>query len=122
MSVAFVEELGAYLGVGIANLVNLFNPSLVVLDKRLSLAGDLLLDQIVRTVRRQALVYSTERLEFRFAALGNEAALLGAGLMMLDSLFEVPALKPPRFLLDRSLQAKARRSAHGRATQAGLSP
>jgi glucokinase len=115
MATALVEELGASLGLGLANLVNLFNPSLVILDKRLALAGDLVLDQIVRTVRRQALAYSTEALQFRFAALGSEASLLGAGLTMLDRLFEVPALRPPRFLLDRSLELKAGRLAHRRA-------
>jgi predicted NBD/HSP70 family sugar kinase len=115
MSIALVEELGTNLGLGLANLVNLFNPSLIVLDKRLALAGELLLDQITRTVRRQALAHSTEQLQFRFSALGSGAALLGAGLIMLDDLFEVPELKPPRFLLDRSLQAKAGRSARRRA-------
>jgi predicted NBD/HSP70 family sugar kinase len=114
MSVALVEELGTHLGLGLANMVNLFNPSLVVLDRRLALLGDLLLDQITRRVRRQALAHSTEQLQFRFATLGSEVGLLGAGLVMLDSLLEVPALKPPRFLLDRSLQAKARRYARHR--------
>lgn len=117
MSAALVEELGTSLGLGLANLVNLFNPSLIVLDQRLEAAGDLLLDQITRTVRRQALAHATEQLQFRFSALGSGAALLGAGLMMLDALFEVPELKPPRFLLDRSLQAEARRSARRRRAQ-----
>jgi predicted NBD/HSP70 family sugar kinase len=116
MATALVEELGASLGLGLANLVNLFNPSLVILDKRLALAGDLVLDQIVRIVRRQALAYSTEALQFRFAALGSEASLLGAGLTLLDRLFEVPALRPPRFMLDRSLELKAGRLAHRRAS------
>ena len=115
MSIALVEELGTHLGLGLANMVNLFNPSLVVLDRRLAVLGDLLLDQITRIVRRQALAHSTEQLQFRFAALGSEVGLLGAGLVMLDSLLEVPALKPPLFLLDRSLQAKARRYARHRS-------
>ena len=38
-----VAELGNYLGRGLANLVNLFNPAIVVLDKRLETAGDGLL-------------------------------------------------------------------------------
>ena len=39
-----VAEVARYLGLGIANLVNLFNPGLVVLDARLRLAGSALLD------------------------------------------------------------------------------
>jgi predicted NBD/HSP70 family sugar kinase len=121
MSVAFVEELGTNLGLGLASLVNLFNPELIVLDKRLSLASGLLLDQISRTVRRQALAYSTEHLQFRFGTLDGEAGLLGAGLTVLNALFEVPALKPPRFLLDHALQTRAGQSAHRRSA-AGESP
>ena len=40
-----VAAVGRYLGLGIASLVNLFNPAMVVLDWRLRLAGHLLLDR-----------------------------------------------------------------------------
>jgi N-acetylglucosamine repressor len=122
MSTALVEEMATYLGLGLANLVNLFNPSLIVLDGRLELAGDLVLEQIIRTVRRQALSYSARSLKFRFADLGHEAGLLGAGLLMLDVLFEVPAIKPPRFLIDRSLIRNDSPSASVRTRREKASP
>ena len=50
-----VAEVARYLGLGIANLVNLFNPGLVVVDARLRPAGSELLDGIVSAYRRQAL-------------------------------------------------------------------
>jgi len=97
---ALVEQAGNYLGLGLANLVNLFNPSVIVLDRRLELAGEDLLDQIVRVVKRQALSHSTEDLEIRFARLGEEAGVLGMGLMLLERHFEIPALKPPKFMIE----------------------
>ncbi len=97
MSVTLVEEVGRYLGLGVANMVNLFNPQLIVIDRRLALAGQMVLDEIVRVVRRQALAYSNRELEFRFGDLGaEEASLLGLGLLLLESVFEVPDLKPSR--------------------------
>lgn len=36
---AIVEQATNYLGLGLANLVNLFNPSVLVLDQRLQLRG-----------------------------------------------------------------------------------
>ena len=99
---AIVEEMGRYLGLGLANLVNLVNPSLIVLDPRLKLAGPLLLDQLTRIVRMQALSHATESLNIRFGKLGDEAGVLGAGLLVLDRLYEIPALKPPGFLTDPS--------------------
>jgi N-acetylglucosamine repressor len=100
---AIVEELEKYLGLGISTLVNLFNPSIIVLDHRLGLAGESLLDQIARVVKRQALGSSTANLEFRYGKLGTDAGLLGAGLMVLERIFEIPALKPPKFMIERSV-------------------
>jgi len=97
---AIVEQAAKYLGLGLANLVNLFNPSVLVLDQRLKLAGQGLLDQVIKVVKRQALTYSTENLSIRFGNLGDEASVLGAGSIALEKHFEIPALKPPRFLIE----------------------
>jgi hypothetical protein len=67
------------------------------------LAGDSLLEQIARGVKKQALAYSTAHLEFRYATLGDDAGLLGAALNVLNRIFEIPALKPPRFMIERSV-------------------
>lgn len=97
---AIVEQAGNYLGLGLANLVNLFNPSLLVIDQRLSLAGDGLLEQIVKVVRRQALHHSVDGLEIRFGKLGSDASVLGASAVVLERHFEIPALKPPWFMTE----------------------
>jgi predicted NBD/HSP70 family sugar kinase len=100
--VAIVEELAKYLGLGLSTLVNLFNPSIVVLDYRLGLGGESLLDQIARIVRKQALGNATANLEFACGTLGSDAGILGAALNVLESIFEIPALKPPRFMVEGS--------------------
>jgi predicted NBD/HSP70 family sugar kinase len=100
---AIVGELEKYLGWGIASLVNIINPSIVVLDHRLGYAGDGFLEEIVRVVRKQALGISTANLKFVYGTLGSDAGLLGAGLTVLERLFEIPALKPPRFMIERSV-------------------
>jgi predicted NBD/HSP70 family sugar kinase len=118
MCLAIVEDLGEYLGLGIANLVNLLNPELVVLDPRLELAGPGLLDHIVRVVRRQALRHSTERLVFRYGHLREEAGVLGAALIVVEELFGIPVLKPPQFLLE----LQGRTAARGGATPSSPGP
>jgi predicted NBD/HSP70 family sugar kinase len=95
---SLVEDAENYLGLAIANLVNLFNPSVVVLGKRFELAGPALSDRVARIVKRQALPHATENLIFRVGKFGDEAAVLGAGLLVLEKLFEIPALKAPKFL------------------------
>lgn len=108
LSVAIVEDLGKYLGLALANLVNLLNPSIVVLDYRLEAAGHALLDHISRVVRMQALSHATEDLVFRFGKLGSEVGILGAGLLITERIFEVPLLKPPRFIIDGVTPSAAR--------------
>jgi predicted NBD/HSP70 family sugar kinase len=95
-----VEDAANHLGLGLANLVNLFNPSLIVLDQRLQSAGQGFLDQVMRIVRRQALQRSSEDLEFRFSRLGSEAGVLGVAILLLERFFEIPVLKPPRFMIE----------------------
>ncbi len=100
---AIIEELEKYLGLGLATLVNLFNPSVVVLDHRLELGGESLLDQVARVVRKQALGDATGDLRFRYATLAGDAGLLGAALNVLERSFEIPLLKPPRFMVESSV-------------------
>jgi glucokinase-like ROK family protein len=97
---AIVEQVQNYLGVGLANLANLFNPSMIVLDQRLALAGPDLLEQITRVIKRQALAQATQDLSVQFAKLGDDAGVLGLALMILERHFEIPALKLPKFMIE----------------------
>jgi N-acetylglucosamine repressor len=105
MCSAILDDVEKYLGLGLANVVNLFNPSLLVLDRRLGMMDESVIDQIARVVRRQALQQSTEGLEFRYSELGEEAGVLGIALMVLEQLFEIPSIKLPKFLREAGAQA-----------------
>jgi predicted NBD/HSP70 family sugar kinase len=98
------SEVALQLGVGVANLLNLFNPSVVVLDSRLKTAGPEMLDEIIRTAKRKALTFSVQDVAFRYSQLGDLAGVLGGALICLEKYFEIPALKPPRFLVDPGCQ------------------
>ena len=100
ISSAIVEEMARHLGIGLANMVNLLDPALIVLDQRLSVCGTGFLDQLMRTIRLQALSHLTADLEIRFGTLGDEAGVLGAALLVVEQLFAIPDLKPPRFMIE----------------------
>jgi glucokinase len=108
MCAVIVEDVERYLGLGLANVVNLFNPALVILDRRLGASDTGFLNQIARIVRRQALERSTCNLQFRYSQLGAEAGVLGVTLIVLERHFEIPALKLPSFMTEPS-KAKPRR-------------
>jgi predicted NBD/HSP70 family sugar kinase len=99
-SAALVEQLANYLGLALANMVNSLNPSTLVLDPRLGLAGPDLLAQVARVIKRQSLNYSSRDLQVCFGKLGIEASLLGLASLAIERHFEVPMLKPPRFMVE----------------------
>jgi N-acetylglucosamine repressor len=116
MSSNIVSELARDIGVGIANVVNLFNPAVVVFDKRLEPGGALLLDQIARVVRSQTLATFSADLALRFGRIGEEAGLVGIGLCVLEKRYEIPALRPPSFMVADAL-GEPRAMSSGAAVQ-----
>jgi glucokinase len=82
-----VAEIAEEIGVAMANLVNLFNPSMIVFDQRLAATGDEFLNLISRVIKSNALAGSAAGLALRFAKLGRDAGLLGMGLQILEKTF-----------------------------------
>lgn len=76
-----MKETGAQLGVGLANLVNILNPELIVIGNRLSLAGDLLQDTMLETIESRSLSYHRKKTNVAFANLGIRSTALGAASM-----------------------------------------
>jgi glucokinase len=78
-------EAGESIGTALANLLHLFNPSIVILGGGVSMMGDLLFEPIRAAVRR----YSMNELYWRDcpivpAALGDDAGLIGAGALAME--------------------------------------
>ena len=102
-------EVAEDLGIAIANLVNLFNPALVVLDQRLHRAGEEFLSLISQVIRRQALASSAATVSLGYARLGPEAGLLGLGLRILDEYFaQRTQLRGPEPAVKKPARAAAR--------------
>jgi glucokinase len=69
------------LGTGIANLINIFNPDLVVLGGGLVLAGKDLLEPVKREVKRQAFQRPAQTAKIVASKLGEDAGVIGAAVM-----------------------------------------
>ncbi|ANA79495.1 ROK family protein [Paenibacillus glucanolyticus] len=72
------EELGRFLGVGITNLVNGFNPQSVIIGGPLSDARPWIEETLQQVVAQRTLPYHRELMEIRFAELGSRSTLIGA--------------------------------------------
>jgi glucokinase len=77
-----LDNLGRWLGVGISNFVNMFEPENIVIGGGLGAsASDLFLDTAVEEARSRALPAGFERLTVSLAKLGSNAGVIGAGLL-----------------------------------------
>jgi len=76
-----LRSIGEKLGAGIASLVNIFNPELVVIGGGFAAAGDWLLEPAREVVRWQALHPAGERVRVVRAELGTAAGLIGAAFV-----------------------------------------
>jgi glucokinase len=79
-----ITLIGERLGVGIANLVNIFNPQVVVLGGGVLGAGELLLEPARRIVAERALPPSRDEVEIVAARFGVEAGMIGAAALAFD--------------------------------------
>jgi glucokinase len=81
-AIGILARAGELLGIGVASLVMLFDPAIVVVGGGPSAAGELLLGPMRESYRR-ALPVGPDRsaLEIVVAQLGNEAAAVGAALL-----------------------------------------
>ena len=77
---AVLDRAGRYLGVGLASLANIFNPSAFLIGGGVGAAGDLLIAPARGEYRARALPPNAEALVIP-AALGPTAGAIGAGLL-----------------------------------------
>jgi glucokinase len=84
VAIEVFRQAGFYIGVGIVNLLHLFNPSLIIIGGSVTKAGDLLFEPIRATVRERAMAsYYWEDTPIVPAALGDDVGLLGAVALVL---------------------------------------
>jgi glucokinase len=83
-----LAHVGYHLGVGIASLVNVFNPELVVIGGGFARAGDLLVEPARKVVSETALAPARDEVRIVPALLGVEAGLIGGGLVGFEALEE----------------------------------
>ncbi|MCD6552473.1 MAG: ROK family protein [Anaerolineae bacterium] len=74
------ERAGFYIGIGVANLITILSPQMVVIGGGVAQAGELLFEPIRRTVREHVHVTPIEKIKIVPAQLGTDAGLIGAAV------------------------------------------
>lgn len=94
LALRLAREAAEHLGIAIASLLNLMNPSMVILGGGLTRLGELLLDPLREVAARRTLVSSLSASAIRRAELGGQAIAIGAATYVLKSAIEDSRLFP----------------------------
>ncbi len=78
---AVVDEAGFALGVGLANIVNIFNPELIVLGGGLARGQDEFVEHGISVARERAFKLQNRTVRFEVTELGDDNGLRGALLL-----------------------------------------
>jgi len=90
-----LDDVGRYLGIGIANLLNAFNPSLIVLGGMLSLAGPYILPRAQREVEARALAANQAGMQIVLSAFKFDACVMGSVSLVIREILNNPTAWRP---------------------------
>jgi glucokinase len=84
-SLMMIERTGKYIGTGVASIINLLNIERIVLGGGVMQAGELILNPIIQEAKRRAFQPCFEATQIVAAALGTDAATIGAAMLARDA-------------------------------------
>jgi glucokinase len=80
-----IANAGRHLGTGLASLINIFDPELIVLGGSLTKMGDLYLGPARATVQRECLAQARRDVRIVVGELGDRSAAIGAAALALET-------------------------------------
>jgi glucokinase len=81
-----VEEVENYLGIALANIIHLINPSVIILGGQVAQAGDLLIAPLQARIHDLCLEAASKSVRIVQGKLGSEANIVGAVTLALQDL------------------------------------
>jgi glucokinase len=86
LALAVIEKSADYLGIGVANLVNLMNPQMIIIGGGVSKMGEMLLRPTRKSMKANAIELPARSVRLVRPRLGVDAELTGAALYARDML------------------------------------
>ncbi|MBC7473086.1 MAG: ROK family protein [Candidatus Sericytochromatia bacterium] len=76
-----MREVGEWLGIGLASVVNLLNPEIIIIGGGVSLAGNVIFNPVKEEIAKRALKIPRELVKVVPAQLGDSAGMIGASAL-----------------------------------------
>ena len=84
LAMEIIAGAAYYLGIGLANIVNIFNPQVIVIGGGMSKMGGMLLEPAKRIVKQRAFKLPARAARIVRAHLGNDSGIIGAAVNVLN--------------------------------------
>lgn len=81
LALEVMHETGMYLGIGVTNLIVLYNPQVIIIGGGIAQAGPMLLDVIQRVATARARMVPASTCRIVPAELGDNAGIVGAAVL-----------------------------------------
>lgn len=82
-----IQTAGRYLGIGLANLINIMNPGMLVLGGDLAEAGDLLIEPMVASMLKRSIPFEKHMEKIVVSELGQDTVAIGAATLAIIEAF-----------------------------------
>jgi len=86
-----LRRAGTFIGIAIAGLINLFNPSIVIIGGGVAQVGDILTGPIRQAVRERAMHASEQSVHITTGTLGRRSLLIGATVQAINVAIHIAA-------------------------------
>jgi predicted NBD/HSP70 family sugar kinase len=95
---AALVEYARWIGVGLANLIDVVDPEVIVLAGNFAMIAPLVMPEILASVAEHTMPQTLEHVAIEISTLGYSAAALGATIHAAERLFDEPAtsIYPPQ--------------------------
>lgn len=91
-SLEIFSEAGEAIGIGIAGLINIFNPDKVIVGGPISISGNHLLPAIINSVKKHTLPDLNQNVEILLSEFGSNAVVIGAIASVTNQILSTPTI------------------------------
>ncbi len=78
-----VDRASRYIGIGLANYINLLDPDLIILSGGLTNAGNIFLESIKEAVRKKQMKFAGRRVKIEVSNMGENGTAVGSASLVL---------------------------------------
>lgn len=93
LAIQSFEQIGRYLGIAVANVINILNPDMVIIGGKISLAGDFVFKPLIDTANILSMRDCIKNVQIVPSSLKENCGVIGAATMAIQNVFNETKLK-----------------------------